>query len=109
MGVQAIAVALSPEQRQVLEIQSRSATVPHRVLLRSKIILLAAGGENNEAIARQVGATEKTVRQWRQTFAENGMAGLNDKPRPGARRFHNEETDRGHLNLQKDSLCGARR
>ena len=94
MGVAAVAIVLSSEQRKFLQDQARSAKAPHRMVLRSKIILHAADGDNNEEIARKVGTRRETVSQWRLRFAEKGLSGLADEPRPGAKKVYGADTER---------------
>lgn len=94
MGVAAVAIMLSAEEREFLESQARSAKAPHRMVLRSKIILHAADGDNNEQIAQRLGTRRKTVSQWRLRFAAKGLDGLMDEPRPGAKKLYNADTDR---------------
>jgi len=50
---------------------------------RARIVLLAAEGLTGPQIAERVGCTEPTVVKWRRQYAENGLAGLEDAPRPG--------------------------
>jgi transposase len=50
---------------------------------RAKILLLAAEGASNTEITRQVGCSRPTVILWRQRYAQHGLAGLDDQPRPG--------------------------
>jgi transposase len=51
---------------------------------RARIILLAAAGRPNAAIAREVGMSRPTVLLWRERFARGGVPGLSyEKPRPG--------------------------
>lgn len=77
-------VSLTGEQRQELDSYARSRTAPHRVVLRSRMILLAADGKQNKEIAREVGASEPTVSKTRKKFLANGIpALLKDAPRPG--------------------------
>lgn len=99
VGVPAVAIVLTAEQRELLENQARSAKAPHRMALRSKIILRAAAGENNEQIARKVGTRRKTVSKWRLRFAENGLSGLEDEPRPGAKKIYDADTQQRILAL----------
>jgi transposase len=54
-------------------------------VLRAWIVLLAADGVSTRAIARELGTMPRTVSQWRIRFAEAGIAGLDDRPRPGGR------------------------
>lgn len=53
---------------------------------RPKVILLAAQGIRNVAIAAQLGLSTATVGKWRNRYATYGIAGLSDEPRPGAPR-----------------------
>ena len=53
---------------------------------RADIVLLAADGLNNCAIAAKVGVTRQTVRTWRERFAKHRLDGLCDEPRCGAPR-----------------------
>ena len=53
---------------------------------RARIVLLAAGGLTGAQIAERAGCTEPTVVKWRRQYAECGLAGLEDAPRPGGPR-----------------------
>ena len=53
---------------------------------RARIVLLAAGGLSNTAIAGKLGVSRRTVGLWRARFAERRLEGLDDEPRPGAPR-----------------------
>ena len=50
---------------------------------RARIVLLAADGLTGPQIAERVGCTEPTVVKWRRQYAADGLAGLEDAPRPG--------------------------
>lgn len=54
--------------------------------LRARIVLLAADATPNREIADRVGVSRPTVNKWRSRYAESGMAGLADEPRPGPER-----------------------
>ena len=54
-----------------------------RVVERARIVLLAAEGLTGPQIAERVGCSEPTVVKWRRQYAEGGLAGLEDAPRPG--------------------------
>jgi transposase len=54
--------------------------------MRAAIVLLAASGMANLAIAKRLGTTRVTVATWRQRFACRRMDGLTDEPRPGGPR-----------------------
>jgi len=76
-------VALTAGEQSVLMARARSARGPHRDRLRAQIVLAAAAGSTNMAIATQVGVHVDTVRKWRRRFAAAGLAGLKDAPRSG--------------------------
>jgi transposase len=80
------AITLSESDRLVLERWARGRTTPARLVMRSKIALLAAAGMRNAQIARQLHCGTKTVCLWRRRFAESGLAGIEkDAPRGGQR------------------------
>ena len=72
--------------RAELERRARSKGAPARVVERARIVLLAAGGLTGAQIAERAGCTEPTVVKWRRQYAERGLAGLEDAPRPGGPR-----------------------
>jgi transposase len=74
---------LTVELRQRLEEFAHSLTFQHRFVERARIILHAADGMDNSAIARCVGIARRVVVKWRSRFAEQGMPGLADHPRTG--------------------------
>lgn len=81
-------VVLSAVDEVVLRARARAARSEHRDVVRAKIVLAAAAGEANEAIAAALGLCVDTVRKWRSRFVARGLAGLDDLPRSGRpRRF----------------------
>src|SRR6202162_6299763 len=83
MILKAVKVRLKPKARAVLEARVRAPTMEQRAVLRAQIVLLAAEGRSTRSIAREVGTMPRTFSQWRGRFAREGLAGLDDKPRPG--------------------------
>jgi transposase len=69
--------------RDELERLIRSSTVPAGMAVRARIVLLAAGAAPNHKIAETVGMSRPTVNKWRSRYAERGLDGLSDEPRPG--------------------------
>ena len=63
--------------------RARLVRGPYRDRLRAAIVLAAAAGQDNAAIARELGVCTGTVRKWRCRFAASGLAGLADAPRSG--------------------------
>jgi transposase len=79
-----VRVLTVPEADRVkLERRVRDRGVQARVAERARIVLLAADGLTGPQIAQRVGCTEPTVIKWRRQYAEDGLAGLEDAPRPG--------------------------
>jgi transposase len=76
-------IVLSGEEEAVLTARSRSVRGPYRDRLRAKVVLAAAAGQANAAIARKLGMCTDTVRKWRRRFAIGRLAGLKDAPRSG--------------------------
>lgn len=83
MAPGACAVVIDPVQRERLQALVRSRTAPVREVQRARIVLAAGDGASNAAIARTLSISQNTVRTWRGRFAEHGIAGLGDRPRPG--------------------------
>ena len=79
-------VTVPDADRARLERRARDRGAPARVVERAKIVLLAADGLTGPQIAERVGCTEPTVVKWRRQYAEDGLAGLEDAPRPGGPR-----------------------
>jgi transcriptional regulator with XRE-family HTH domain/transposase len=69
-------LVMSPLQQQQIR-QWRSAHgTPQQVALRCRIVLAAAEGHSESAIARQLGTNRKTVTLWRTRFAQHGLESL---------------------------------
>ena len=96
-----VPITVSPSQLAVLERLLRQQTAPQALVRRIKIVLAAATGQRNEAIAAQLGCSPTPVRLWRGRWAaaESALAAvertapdlratiaavLADAPRPGA-------------------------
>lgn len=87
---------VTDEQRLKLESWARGRNTPHKIVLRAKIVLLAAEGIPSKTIAQQLGTSQPTVALWRKRFAEMGLPGLEkDAPRPGRLPSVPEETVQG--------------
>jgi transposase len=76
-------IVLSAREAAVLAARSRSVRGPYRDRLRATIVLAAAAGQANAAIAAELGVCTDTVRKWRGRFATGRLAGLKDAPRSG--------------------------
>jgi transposase len=58
-------------------------TSQNRMGLRARIVWAAARGDPNAKIAAESGVSRETVRKWRNRYARERLAGLEDRPRPG--------------------------
>ena len=79
-------LVLSEAERAELEGWSRRRKTAQALALRARIVLRAAGGLSNTAIADDLGIAKHTVGKWRERFARLRADGLLDEPRPGAPR-----------------------
>jgi transposase len=77
------ALVITPEDRATLESWTRSSTVPVGHVERARIVMAIADGAGTTGAARIVGVSRPTVIKWRDRFAANGIAGLDDEARPG--------------------------
>ena len=77
------------DQRQLQQWASAYGT-PQQVALRCRIVLAAAGGQSENAIAQQLNSNRPTVRLWRTRFAEKGELPLFG-PAPGGQQVDGEQ------------------
>lgn len=76
-------IRLSREERAELENRARSYTSQYRDVIRAKVILMAAEGMRNKEIAQRVDLPRQIVSKWRKRFFEEGLSGLEERPRGG--------------------------
>jgi transposase len=79
-------VTLTDDERSKLAAWIRRPKTAQRLALRARIVLAAADGRTNTAIAADLGVTLPTVGKWRQRFLDRRLDGLTDEPRPGPPR-----------------------
>lgn len=77
---------LTTTQRRELEARARRYTSSYRDVIRAKIVLMAASGLDNEEIAARLDTSRVIVSKWRKRFFEDGLAGLEERPRGGRPR-----------------------
>jgi transposase len=92
MSKPATQVKLTPEDTETLQRWCRASTSEQRLALRARIVLAAARNESTTRIARRERMRAATVSKWRQRYAQHGLRGLQDAPRPGPRRRYTEAT-----------------
>jgi hypothetical protein len=79
-------IVLSREEACVLTERAARYTRPYFQVVRAKMILLAAEGWSNDAIAQSLRTRREVVSLWRKRFFEQRLAGLDDHARPGRPR-----------------------
>jgi putative transposase len=84
-------LSLSSNERHILQSMTRSRSLPHALVQRAQIVLLAAEGQSNTAIAQALGLSRPTVGIWRQRYLEQRIPGLYDELRPGGPRSIDDE------------------
>src|SRR5947209_2259840 len=87
-------VHLSRKDRKVLEACCRSPVTLQRDLKRARMVLLAADGHSTRSIAKEVGVQPRIVSLWRHRYADHGLEGLQDRPRPGKQPIYTKTTDK---------------
>src|SRR3954449_2807022 len=85
------ALELNETERAELEAWARRRKTAQALALRARIVLHAAAGRSNTAIATELGVSKHTVGKWRERFAGLRTDGLLDEPRPGAPRRIGDE------------------
>ena len=76
-------VTLEAEEREHLEHLLHSGTHATRRVTRARILLKAAEGWEDGAMAEALSVGRATVERTRQRFVEEGLGALADHPRPG--------------------------
>jgi len=76
-------IALTPEEEAKLKSIVRQYTSPYYLVVRSKIVLLAAQGFENKIIGQKLDLPRQIVSKWRKRFFEQRFAGLEDQARSG--------------------------
>jgi len=93
MSKPATKVKLTPEVAATFQNWCRASTTEQRLALRARIVLAAARNESTTSIANREKMRVATVSKWRQRFAQQGLPGLQDVPRPGPQRRYDETTE----------------
>lgn len=84
-------LGLRVEEREQLEALVRSRSQPAGLVRRARIVLQAAAGEANSAIAKRLKLSAATVGKWRRRFMSDRLQGLHDELRPGRPRCLDNE------------------
>lgn len=82
---------LSDNARSDLETVANSRGMPHALVQRAQIVLMAADGKSNKAIAWKLRLSRPTVGIWRQRYIRHGLEGLHDELKAGRPRTISDE------------------
>src|ERR1700688_4661081 len=85
------ALILTEEEREELAGFAASRSLPHALVARAQLVLLAAEGVPNQVIAERLGWSKPTVGKWRQRFVAHRLQGIYDELRPGRPRSISDE------------------
>lgn len=69
--------------KEKLEAMVRKRTMAQRMAFRARIILHCGQGLPHRQIKRLLRTSVDTIVRWRGRYKEQGIDGLEDKPRPG--------------------------
>lgn len=97
MWAPAAPIALTPDQKKTLERWVRAPSTPQGVVVRASIVLLAAEGAANNAIASRLSISRPTVNLWRERFAEGGPEALTEIKDGRGRKTSIPHTKREHI------------
>jgi transposase len=78
-----VAVELPDSDRAELSRWLRAPSMPAGLAQRARIVLLAADGAGTKEIVTRTGVSKPTVIAWKKRYAAGGVAGLQDRPKPG--------------------------
>src|SRR4051794_14383607 len=73
----------TPEERHALEQLAHARTAQARLVERAQILLALADGSRPSQVAQQLGLSRPTVYTWIHRFNEQGLHGLEERPRSG--------------------------
>src|SRR5699024_116338 len=79
-------ITLTPEEHRVLRRRAQGYTLPYFVVMRARMILLAAQGLQNDDIAARLDTRREIVSKWRKRFFHERLPGLEEQARPGRPR-----------------------
>jgi len=93
------ALAVTEEDKALLEQMLSCGWTPQRIVFRARIILGAARGTSNNELAEQLKTTRTTILKWRQRYVEGGTEGvLTDAPGRGRKKQISPEKEAAIVN-----------
>jgi transposase len=88
-------LSITEEDKRTMEAWIRAKKTPQRIVLRSRICLLAGEGISHSALAERLSTSRPTVILWTKRFKEQGLAGVSeDAPHgPSPKRLDAEKVE----------------
>src|SRR4029453_11723188 len=104
----AVPITLSDGDRGQLQGWVRRRKTGQALATRARIVLAcAAPGSTNGGVAAALGVSRPTVALWRRRFAESGLDGVLDEPRPGApRKITDEQVEQAVTTTRESTPAG---
>ena len=75
-----------------------------RLAERARVVLLSDRGMTVDQISKELSMVAPTVYKWRKRYAEHGITGLNDLPRPGQPKKLNDDQLRALAQLLNEEI-----
>lgn len=91
MGRPKQSIVLTPEDLLQLTSLACSRSLPHALITRAQLVLMAAEGLSNKAIADKLGLSQQSVCLWRRRYLQDGIQGLHDELKAGRPRSISDE------------------
>jgi transposase len=108
MGRNAAKVVVKDDDRSVLEGWASRRKTAQALAVRARIVLKAAAGVSATQTASQMQLHLQTVGKWRRRYAEKGLDGLLDEPRPGQpRKITDGDVERVIVRTLESKPAGA--
>jgi len=76
-------IVLTEEERQELQQMTQSRTLPAGDVMRSRMVLLLAGGVAYQKIQALLDTTAPTIARWKRRFLQHRISGLMEELHPG--------------------------
>ena len=83
-------ISCDPEVEEALRRLAASRTEPRQTVERARMVLGCLRGQRVNEVAARCGTRANTVIKWRQRFVDQGLKGLQDAPRPGAKPVYDQ-------------------
>jgi len=82
-----------PSEEDLVQLKAiaNSRSFPHGLVVRARVVLMAADGASNTAIAQKLDLSQQSVCLWRKRYLQHGIQGLHDELKPGRPRTISDE------------------